>query len=411
MENINWVRGRPVNLIPKRPATVMYLETGVGFGGAVISLRTFLDHVDQASFHSVLVHSLDDPKFASFPAWVQTRHLPRQHLHNQGWLQSLHNRLDIEVFRYAYQLARIARAEQADLIYLNNDFIANMAGVIAGRLVGCPVVLHERNIPRADSRFAVWLTRWISRFLAISSPVRQGLLDLGVVPERIVMVPEGLDLQRYAARDAGQITALRQGLGLQPEDRLVVMAGMVMDWKGQHVLIQAAPTVLARHPRTRFVLIGEAPPGRESYLHNLQQQVIASGLAAAVCFAGYQDDVPLFMQAADAVVHASISPEPFGRVVIEAMAMGTPVIATNIGAPPEIICDGHTGFLVPPEQPETLAATLIRVLGDSELRTRVGQAGLEEVMCKYSIQRHARLIHAVFDELLTPDFSLNLYLG
>ncbi|MCG5502061.1 glycosyltransferase family 4 protein [Ectothiorhodospira lacustris] len=411
MESVHWVRGRPVNLIPKRPATILYLETGVGFGGAVISLRTCLEHLDEACFRSVVVHSLDDAKFASFPPAVKTIHLPRRHRIGSGRRRPLWQRLDAEIFRYAHHLARIARTERADLIYLNNDFIANMAGVIAGRLAGCPVVLHERNIPSPDSRLAVFLTRWISRFLAISGPVRQGLLDLGVAPERITMVPEGLDLARYAARDAAQVKALRARLGVGPEDPMVVMAGMIMDWKGQHVLIQAVPSVLAVHPRARFVLIGEAPPGRDDYLRALQQQVNEMGLADAVHFAGYQDDVPLFMQAADAVVHGSISPEPFGRVVIEAMAMGTPILATDIGAPPEIIRDGETGFLVAPGQPMALAEVLNRVLGDTDLRTRMGRAAMEEVARKYSVQRHAGLVQAVFDELLTPDFSLNLYLG
>ncbi|WP_412851816.1 glycosyltransferase family 4 protein [Ectothiorhodospira shaposhnikovii] len=411
MESVHWARGRPVNLIPKRPATILYLETGVGFGGAVISLRTCLEHLDEACFRSVVVRSLDDPKFASFPPAVKTIHLPRRHHGGNGRSCPIWQRLDAEIFRYAHHLARIARTERADLIYLNNDFIANMAGVIAGRLAGCPVVLHERNIPSPDSRLAVFLTRWISRFLAISGPVRQGLLDLGVAPERITMVPEGLDLARYAARDAAQVKALRERLGVGPEDPMVVMAGMIMDWKGQHVLIQAVPSVLAVHPRARFVLIGEAPPGRDDYLRALQQQVNEMGLADAVHFAGYQDDVPLFMQAADAVVHGSISPEPFGRVVIEAMAMGTPILATDIGAPPEIIRDGETGFLVAPGQPMALAEVLNRVLGDTDLRTRMGRAAMEEVARKYSVQRHAGLIQAVFDELLTPDFSLNLYLG
>ncbi|MCG5497533.1 glycosyltransferase family 4 protein [Ectothiorhodospira variabilis] len=411
MESVHWARGRPVNLIPKRPATILYLETGVGFGGAVISLRTCLEHLDAACFRSVVVHSLDDPKFASFPPAVKTIHLPRRHHGGNGRGRPIWQRLDAEIFRYAHHLARIARTERADLIYLNNDFIANMAGVMAGRLAGCPVVLHERNIPSPDSRLAVFLTRWISRFLAISGPVREGLLDLGVVPERITMVPEGLDLASYMPRDNAQVQVVRERLGAGAGDPLVVMAGMIMDWKGQHVLIEAAPKVLADHPRARFILIGEHPPGRDDYLRSLQQQVSALGLNDAVHFAGYQEDVPLFMQAADAVVHGSVSPEPFGRVVIEAMAMGTPILATNIGAPPEIIRDGETGFLVAPGDPAALAHALNRVLGDASLREGMGRAAMAEVAQKYSVQRHAGLIQAVFDELLTPDFSLNLYLG
>ncbi|HCB12072.1 MAG TPA: hypothetical protein DEP36_00670 [Gammaproteobacteria bacterium] len=406
----------PLPLIQRQhgPATILYVENGVGFGGAVISLRNFLEPLDRRSYQSVLVPSLADPKFASFADIARTIHLPKNRLTRYAPLTTVRRVLNIDVLHYASRLARVAKAENAQLIYLNNDFIANMAGVIAGRWLKLPVVIHERDIPAPHSRLATWLTRWTERFLAISGPVREALLDMGVPLERITMVPEGLDLRAYQPQPAPHVAAVRASLGLTPDQPLIVMVGMIMEWKAQDVLLRAAPAILARHPRTHFLIIGETPPGREDYLRQLQRLADTPLLDNAVHFTGYRNDIPLYLQAADAVVHASVSPEPFGRVVIEAMAMGTPIVATAIGAPPEIIRHGETGLLTPPGDVEQLSQTLCTLLDNPEWRLRIGKAGRREVFQKYAIQRHAGLIQAVFDELLTHDLTLShpdYYLG
>ncbi len=391
------------------PATVLYVENGVGFGGAVISLRTFLEHVDRDRYRSVLVHSLEDEKFASFDGVAETVHVSRWRYSGNRLLAALIKGLNLDVLVYAFKLAKVAREQKADLLYLNNDFIANLSGVIAGWMIGRPVVIHERDIPAPHSRLAQWLIRWTERFLAISGPVRQALLDMGVPLERITMVPEGLDLNLYHLRPAEEVAALREKMGVDAGQGLIVMVGMIMEWKGQHVLVESAKEILARHPDTRFVIIGETPPGREEYLHKLQDRVEILGLGEAIEFIGYRDDIPLYAQAADAVVHASISPEPFGRVVIEAMVMGTPIVATSIGAPPEIVKDGVTGFLVPPSDPERLAEVLNKILDDPDFRAQVGHAARQDALQNYAIDRHAGLIQAVFDELLWADLPGTLY--
>jgi glycosyltransferase involved in cell wall biosynthesis len=378
--------------------TVLYVENGVGFGGAVISLRTFLQHADRDRFRPVLVHSLDDPKFASFASIAQTVYLPKLDL-GAGPLTDFGRKLNIDVIDYAQRLARIARRYRADLIYLNNDFVSNLSGRIAGRMLGLPVILHERDIPAPQSRLARMTSGWATRYLAISTPVREALLRIGVPARRIRMLPEGLDLDLYRRVPDATVADVRASLGAAPGSFLVVMCGMIMEWKGQHVLIAAARDVVARHPAARFAIVGEAPPGEGAYLSKLRQQLRELDLAERVSFAGYRSDIPAVMQSSDVVVHASTSPEPFGRVIIEGMAMARPVVATAIGAPPEIVRDGITGILVPPGDAPALAAALDRLLADSNLRRRIGDNALGVVRQRYAIQRHAMLIESVFEEL------------
>lgn len=378
--------------------TMLYYENGVGFGGAVISLRTFLEFADKERFRPVLVHSLNDKKFGTFAPDVKTIHLPRVTL-GKGSVGDLARKANLDVFTYAMRLARIARAEKADCLYLNNDLVTNLAGMIAGRLLGVPIVQHERDIPAPISRLATSVSRSATRLMAISTPVRLALESMGFAPDRIRMVPEGLDLALYGQAPPEEIARVRRELGIAVADKVAVLVGMVMDWKGQHVLIDAATTVLQRHRNTKILIVGEAPPGGEAYLVGLKDQVARLGLGGCVVFSGYRSDIPSVLQSADVVIHASTSPEPFGRVVIEGMAMTRPVIATAIGAPPEIIRHGETGYLVRPGDPAVLAKTIIDIFDHPAMAASVGEAARREAMRKYSVQRHVNLIESVFEEV------------
>ncbi len=386
----------------ERVYRVLFVENGLGFGGAVISLRTFLKHADRSRYHAILVHSLDEPRFATFKGIAETRHVRRLRL-GTGLLSYFARRLNIDVARDAFRLARMVRREKADLVYLNNDLMNNLAGLLAARILGIPVVLHERDIPLAQSGLARLVANWPEHYLAISGPVREALLRYGVSANKITMVPEGLDLDMYQLASADDLAQLRTELGISSNAPLVVLAGMVMSWKGQHVLLDAVPAVLAAYPEARFVIVGEPPPGGGGYLKFLKDKTYGLGVQDAVLFSGYRQDIPRLMQAADIVVHASVSPEPFGRVVIEGMVMGSVVIATDIGAPPEIIRSSETGYLVPPDDPRALAERIIEVLSDPDSASAIGRAARADAVHKYAVERHVALIEGVFKSILKPE--------
>jgi len=354
--------------------------------------------VDLERFPAVLVHSLDDLKFESFGLRVKTIHVPKVKLPGTAALP-LYRKANLDVFHYAVRIARVARREKVSCIYLNNDLVTNLSGLIAGRSLRLPVIQHERDIPAPISRLATSLCSKASRILAISGPVRSALERMGYPASRIRMVPEGLELERYRPLGDQMLKTVRTSLGLGDGDRAVAIVGMVMDWKGQHVLVEAAPRVLERHPSTRFFIVGESPVGAESYSERLRTMIARLGLQDRVRFTGYRSDVPAVIQAVDVLVHASTSPEPFGRVVIEGMAMSRPVIATNIGAPPEIIRHGETGLLVPPAAPDDLASAINGLLDDPLRARAIGDAARMDATAKYSIQRHTGLIESVLEEV------------
>ena len=147
------------------------------------------------------------------------------------------------------------------------------------------------------------------------------------------------------------------------------------------------------------MLAGSAMFGEDAFADELGSLVEALGLAERVTFLGFVDDVASVLRGSDCLVHASVIPEPFGQVVVEGMAAGLPVIASDAGGPAEVITDGVDGLLCPPGDVEALASLLRRVAGDRELRVRLGAAGLVRA-ADFTPDAVAAQVRAVYDEVL-----------
>ncbi|HJS85050.1 MAG TPA: glycosyltransferase family 4 protein [Acetobacteraceae bacterium] len=186
----------------------------------------------------------------------------------------------------------------------------------------------------------------------------------GIDPARIRLIPRGIDPDVFhPAIRRERVEHLRRAWGLPEGAPVVMLPGRLTGWKGQGVLIDAAAR-LARSD-ARIVLVG-SDQGRTAYSEGLWRRAAALGLADRLHLAGQCDDMQAALLLADVVIHASTQPEAFGRVVIEAQAMGRPVIAADLGGPAETVEDGATGWLVPPGDPLALAAAIDRVLALSE---------------------------------------------
>src|SRR4029077_7787331 len=145
-------------------------------------------------------------------------------------------------------------------------------------------------------------------------------------------------------------------LGAQPGDVVFGVFGRLQRWKGQDVFVSAAIEVARARPGSRFVVVGGSVFGLEpEFFASLQQRVRERGLDGRITFTGFRSDVPRLMAACDVVCHTSRVPEPFGLVVIEAMMLGRPVIATRGGGPSEVITSDDMGVLEPAQDPAALA--------------------------------------------------------
>jgi len=309
----------------------------------------------------------------------------------------------IAIARSAVTVGRIAHRLRVDLIHANSV----RAGLIAapGRVTGNPPALvHVRDVvPPGITGTAVKRAVALGshRTLCISDHVARSF-GWG---SRVQVIPNGVDLRRFDPA-TGDRAARRAVIGLRPGDRALGVIAQLTPWKGQDDAIEALALVRRRHPQARLILIGEAKfLARDTRFDNkafeatLVRRARELGVLDAVTFLGERPDIPELVHALDVVLVPSWE-EPFGRSVIEGMAMHRAVLATDVGGPGEIIDHGATGLLAPPKDPAAWAAHIGRLLDDDALRTRIGTAARASLVGRFDAGTHVRLMVAAYRDLL-----------
>jgi glycosyltransferase involved in cell wall biosynthesis len=195
-----------------------------------------------------------------------------------------------------------------------------------------------------------------------------------------------------------QVNELRAALGLGDGPVLGVF-GRLAPWKGQHVLLDALAE-LADVPNLQALVVGDALFGEADYAKSLRRKAEALGLGGRVRFLGFRDDVPALMRLADIVVHTSVAPEPFGRVVVEGMLAGRPVVATRGGGVVEIVEDGVTGLLTEPGDARSLAAAVRGLLGDAARRQSIATRGQRFALQHFGVRATTRAVREQVIETL-----------
>lgn len=227
-------------------------------------------------------------------------------------------------------------------------------------------ILSEEHFSPAMRSLVIGLSNGCARnVVANSQASADAFTTFGGRKERVRVIYPGIDLGTFdGANPIHQHTT-------RPSGVRIGCFGRLSPWKGQHILIQA----LANISQAEVWIIGAALFGEESYEQRLRALAAQLGLDHRVRFFGHRTDVPELIAACDIVAHTSIAPEPFGKVIVEGMASGRPVIATAAGGVVEIIRDGIDGLLVPPGNVEALTASLRRLIADPQLRTKLAERG------------------------------------
>jgi glycosyltransferase involved in cell wall biosynthesis len=191
---------------------------------------------------------------------------------------------------------------------------------------------------------------------------------------------------------------VREELGIEADAPVVGVVGNIQAWKGQKVLLEAMVELRRTHPDAIALIVGGAHRSGRAYADELRQFVAANGIEKNVIFTGARDDVGDVMNAMDVVAHTSVRGEPFGRVIIEGMCVGRPVVATRAGGVPEFVADGKNGLLVPAGDPSALAAVLKRLFEDAELRERLSRGALESVR-DFAVEYHVAEMARIYDRV------------
>jgi glycosyltransferase involved in cell wall biosynthesis len=290
----------------------------------------------------------------------------------------------------ALRLAAAARRTGADLIH-TNGMKAHLLGGLAGRLVRVPVIWHLRDFPPdgwAGRTFREAARRLPEMILTPSEAVAASVRLPARTRARVV--PDPVDLDRFHPRIPRD--RIRRELGIGDEEPLIGMIAHLTPWKGHEVFLEIARAVADRVPHSRFIVVGGSiyeTHGHAGYPEALRPKTAALGLSDRVTFLGIRDDIPDLLAGLDVLVHPPSAPEPFGRVLAEAMAVGRPVVAACCGGIPEVLEDGVTGFLVPSADVGAFTAAVVRFLEDPATCRRLGGAGRRRAEARFGIAAHA----------------------
>jgi glycosyltransferase involved in cell wall biosynthesis len=362
------------------PVKVLYLITELNVGGAERALARLLTRIDRRQFDPVVacLYGSQSPVAGSIRALgLRVVDLGMTH----KW------RLDALVRLYL-----LLRDERPTILH-SSLFHANLAGRVLGRLAKVPVVISGERTMGMESQGRYLMNRWtlslVDCVVCVSDQVAAFCRQrIGVPPEKTAVIPNGIDFPDPATMLDKAAARLRVGL---PVDGVMVGTVARLDpVKRLDVLLGA----LHRLEGVFAFVVGYGP--EEQRLKEMAEKL---GLGERVRFAGYQQDVWAWLAACD-VFALSSDWEGMPNAVLEAMAAGLPVVATAVGGTPDVVVQGATGLLVPPDDAKALAAALDRLIHDPGLRRTMGAAGRQRVRARFSLQQMVERTQALYRELL-----------
>jgi glycosyltransferase involved in cell wall biosynthesis len=407
---------------PKR-SRILYVEKPTSVGGSVISLYELVRGLDKSRYEpTVLFHgpnpyreqfralgikviTLSNQSPAATPAAGSTRDIAACLSRHSDGLASAYRaarqfylaaRRDWPLAR---RVARLIKDQAIDLVHHNNGLSRNRDTVIAARLAGASQVCHVRML-RDLALVDRYVTRFVDCFVYISRAVRDRYRDQGIPAGQGQIVYNPVNVEAFA--QSNHTAELRAELGLADQDRMISNVGRLDWWKGHDDFVRAMAEVVRVQSNARAVIVGtsDAKPQNQAYYQHIRRLVQELGLADHVIFTGYRSDVPRIMAASDIVVHSASEPEPFGRVVVEGMAAGRPVIATAAGGVLDIIEDQVNGLLVPPKNAERMSEAIQWLLQNQAQARAMGQRAQQCARDRFSVEQHVQAVQRVYQKVL-----------
>ena len=387
---------------------IIYLNHSGKVSGGEISLLTFFkDLKEKKEIESILAC----PAKGTLKKKAQSMGLPVMDIEP---FEAGFTRNPLSFLGYGVKLLRIAR-RVASIAKESNAHLIDANSVRAG-LIACtstlfhktPILVHVRDcVPRnrIGSITRRVIARRASRIVANSSYVAHHFAFDGSMFKKIEVVHNPLDLSSFDPKkvDGNQFKKIFRVNGSYP---LLGVIGQISPWKGLADVIRAMPKVLFHFPEARLLVVGEPKFDTVSsrydnvaYFKELKSLVEELNLKKEVIFTGERSDIPGVMKAIDLLILASWE-EPFGRVLIEAMAMEKPVISTNVGGPTEIVKDGVTGVLISPKNPEVIARTVIELASDRKKSEEMGRRGRAEVQRRFNTDTYVTKMFAIYKKIL-----------
>jgi glycosyltransferase involved in cell wall biosynthesis len=401
---------------------VLIVERAAPVGGSVISLYQLLRGLDRSRFEPVLLIPKENPYLERFAElgvemvslpWIAQR--PQdpapfcavkqlgavQTLKRSGWGRELYHAIGFGVkhipaiLERAEDFANLVRRVRPDFVHLNDMLPAHRPEILGCKWARVPVLCHVRSFERL-SRFDRWLASRVNRYVFISRAIADWFLALGVKVQAWDIVYNGVDGgEFYPMPDARR--EVRTELGLPQDAYVVAVAGRLVPWKGHEVFVDGLERLGREYPSLWGLVVGHGGGQFAEFERHLRAKVGLGEMRGRIVFAGHRSDMNRVLAGVDVLVHTSVEPEPFGRVIVEGMAAGVPVVASAAGGVPELIEDGRTGLLFPPGDDGGLAAAVGRLISTPDLAARLKQNALREVGSRFTVDLYVAGVEAVYE--------------
>jgi glycosyltransferase involved in cell wall biosynthesis len=378
---------------PARKYRIAYLIDGLSMGGAERLMVPILKHLSRTDFEAY-VCALQSKEGNPMAAEIRALGIPVdclgiKHLRDLDALP--------KVIRYLQQTG-------ADLVHTQLE-AANILGNISAKLLRLPSVCTVHVMPslavKTKTRLhqnVEWfaLRHFCDRVISVSEEAAQYHLAIsGASADQVTTIHNGIDLSGFLNMDtARERAAVRAELGVASAANILVTVAVLRPPKGIQYMIRALPAILASHPNTYYLIVGDG-----SHKDSLLEEVDQAGVKDRVIFTGMRKDVARLLAASDVFVLPTLT-EALPTVLAEAMAARLPIVASRVGGIPEMIVDGQNGCLVEPENLDELRAACIHILADPEKRTAMGAEGWNVVSQQFNIERQVDQLEGLYLEQL-----------
>jgi glycosyltransferase involved in cell wall biosynthesis len=380
---------------------ILYVQPNSEVGGSDICLLRLVRALDPDRYEPIVLLPGDGPMVPLYKqAGARVIFTPMRQLRTKlsPWYQL--NYL-VRFLPTVLRIAGIIGREKIDLVHSNSLYCPY--GAFAAWIKKRPHLWHLRELPPqlpiATAIYAAMVRKLSIRIASMTRGCAERLFGAAKVPAAVVVLHDGIDTTEFSPDADGQSVRQELGVGDAP---LIGFVARLDPWKGLDVFLRAASEVTGPFPEARFVVAGGAPSGYEKYAAQMRELATSLNLDGKMQFVGFRygaKDMPRLMAALDIFCHTAIEPEPFGLVLIEAMACGRPVIAAKAGGPLEIVADGETGMLIPPGDTAAYAAAIIGLLRDPQTAKAMGAAGRGRAAELFSTDRFARDLDEIYRDI------------
>jgi glycosyltransferase involved in cell wall biosynthesis len=397
-----------------KPANILFVHNNNDLYGAEVALLAMLKRLDRSRFTPIVILPSDTRHINRLS--VELEKIGVEHKFMELGILRRRYLTRAKIFRHMFRLLAgitsltfFIRRRKIDIVHSNT--LAVVDGAFAAFLSRRPHIwhVHELLVDPVWLRKAMhfMVPRLSTRVITNSVAVRNHLVaDMPSAADRVQVILNGIDLAPFEQASGRQ--EVRQKWGVAPDEMLVGMVGKVTRWKGQLVLAKAARQVIDNHSNVKFAAVGGVFDNERHFMEQFQDEVEKIGISSRFIINGFRRDVPDVLSAFDVFVLPSTWPEPFGLVVVEAMAAGKPVIATAQGGPLEIVVPDETGYLVPAGDESALASAIEKLLDNPALIARFGEGGRRRASELFNVSRYVREFENLYDTLLQRDKQVPL---